>query len=135
MKKAGGFTLVELIVTIMIIGAVTSVALPSYTTHIERVRASEGAQILTALLAAQSRYQIENNIYAGGGGTTDLTPLDISVPASANFNLPTIINNAAELAKIVRTTNAYTLCINSTGVITCNGTAGVCSQYIAGACP
>jgi type IV pilus assembly protein PilE len=135
MKENGGFTLIEMLVTITIIGVLASVAIPSYNIQIERVRASEAVQVLTALLSAQNRYQLENGAYAGGAGTTDLTPLDITIPASNNFNIPSIIGNAAELAKVVRSDNSYTLCINSTGVVTCNGTAGVCSQYTAGACP
>ena len=127
-----GFTLLEVLVVIIIIGSMAALVIPSYSVHIERVRASEGVSNLTALLAAQKRYQLENSIYA-----VSLASLDIDVAASNNFDIPSVANNAAAVAKIVRSDGNYTLCISDIGVVTCDGlpeAAAVCAQYTIGTC-
>ncbi len=127
-----GFTLMEILVVIVIVGTMASVAVPSYVTHIERVRSSEGVQMLTALLAAQERFRLENNnAYA-----TAMASLDIDVPNSANFTVPpNLFNNAAKVATVARSDGTYTLCISSLGVVSCSGAAATCGQYAVGTCP
>ena len=128
LKFSKGFTLMEVLVVVVIIGAIAGFALPSYSTHVERVRATEGVQLLTSLLAAQERYRIENSAYA-----TAMANLDIDLPNAANFTVPpNLYDDAARVATIVRSDNNYTLCINSTGVVSCSGAANICSHYAAG---
>jgi type IV pilus assembly protein PilE len=122
MKKNGskfvnGFTLMELLVTVTIIGILASMAVPSYLVHIERVRASEGVNSLTALLASQVRYNLENSPnYAAA-----LANLDITIAASNNFAVPQVFNSAAVLASIQRNGAAgYALTISSTGLVSCS---------------
>lgn len=127
-NKCGGFTLLEILIVVVIVGVLATVALPTYSVHIERVRASEGVQLLSALLAAQERYRQENNSY-----TTVMADLDIELPNAANFTVPpTLYNAAARVATIARSDGSYTLCINSTGVISCDGAAEICARYAAG---
>jgi type IV pilus assembly protein PilE len=125
MKKNKAFTLVEMMIVMVIIGALASVAVPSYTTHIERVRASEGVQNLTALLSSQKRYFLENSAYAAA-----LASLDIDIPASNNFDVPTVANNAAAVASIARNDATYTLTISAAGVVTCapTGAGTLCAR-------
>ncbi len=123
-----GFTLMEVLVVIVIMSVLAGFALPSYSTHVERVRASEGVQLLVSLLAAQERYRIENNAYA-----TAIASLDIDIPNASNFTVPpNLFNAAARVVTIARLGGSYTLCINSTGVVSCSGAANICAQYAAG---
>jgi prepilin-type N-terminal cleavage/methylation domain-containing protein len=120
MKNNCAFTLVEMLVVITIIGALTAIAIPSYNTHIERVRSAEGVQSLTALLGSQKRYQLDNGAYAAGPA---LTAIDIDIAASNSFDAPTIANGGAGwIARITRdsATIPYTLSISATGVVTCS---------------
>jgi prepilin-type N-terminal cleavage/methylation domain-containing protein len=124
MSDRQGFTLVEIIVVVIIIGVLASVAMPSYSIQIEKTRAAEGVQSLTALLAAQKRYQLENGAYEAG---PTLTLLDVDITASNNFLAPTISNAAGAVASIVRNsaTIPYTLSISDTGVVAC--ACGACA--------
>lgn len=116
-KKQFGFTLMEIIIVVVILGILAAIAIPRLLGPNERVRASEGKQILTVLLGAQNRYALENN----GAFLQDsvaITGLDVVIPASQNFN-PPIGANANGLASITSSVLAYTLSIGANGVITC----------------
>ena len=130
--KTSAFSLSEMVVVIMIIGVLASIALPRYQVTVERVRSSEGVNILTALLGAQKRYATENGgLYTGTLSNLDVTPPP-STPAN-NFDDPTV-SAISPLASIHRKNGPsgiddYTLQISDTGVITCfGGGGGICTK-------
>jgi prepilin-type N-terminal cleavage/methylation domain-containing protein len=126
-----GFTLNEIVVTIVIIGVLATFALPRYSIVVEKTRAAEARQILASVLAAQKSYQVENSVY-----TNDFTKLDITVtprnflapvaliPADATKPLATMQRNDA--------TYNYTVGIKDDGTYTCNDgtTVGICLKLI-----
>ncbi len=61
MKK--GFTLIELLVVVLIIGILSSVALPQYTKAVEKARLTEGLQNTKVLRDAADMYLLENGGY------------------------------------------------------------------------
>ena len=128
-KQDHGFTLTEIIIAIVIVGVLATLALPRFTGALERVRASEGVQILTALLRAQKAYEIENGSYSAV-----LADLDVAIERAENFDLPPTVTNPADpvanpIASIKRT-GSYTLDINENGDINCTDGGGefTCAQ-------
>ena len=125
--NTSGFTLMELIVVIIIIGVLASLAIPHYNQMAERFQANEAVQNLIALLAAQNRYNLENGSYkAGSGAGNELAAgdLDITINASQYFNTPKIFN-AADVASITsKAGSAHTLSISTAGNITCTDGVG-----------
>ncbi len=91
-----GFTLIELLVVVLIIGILSSVALPQYTKAVEKARASEAIQLLGDLATAEQIYQMGMNAY-----TDDLTMLDLELPSlcgtskavTKNFEIEVIAHN------------------------------------------
>ncbi len=78
----GGFTLIELLVVVLIIGILSSVALPQYTKAVKRSRATEGLVAVKAIMEAEERVYLETGTY-----TTDLEALDVSFPEGKYFRL------------------------------------------------
>lgn len=119
--RIDGFTLMEIIVTIIIIGTLASIALPNFTFSVEKTRSAEGVQILKTLLDAQKIYEYENP----GDYASSIANLDVEIPAPQDFDAPTVADPAnpvtSPIASLQRDdgTYDYTLAINANGVIRC----------------
>lgn len=70
-KAVNGFTLIELMIVIVIIGILAAVVYPSYKDYIQKANRAEGIAALNDLAARQERYYVQNNSYVTA--TTDLT--------------------------------------------------------------
>lgn len=55
-----GFTLIELLVVIIIVGVLSTIALPSYLSQASKVRGAEAKSILGSINRAQQAYRLEN---------------------------------------------------------------------------
>lgn len=58
-----GFTLIELMITVVIIGILASIAYPSYQEFVKRGNRTEGQAFLNEVAARQERYYAQNNEY------------------------------------------------------------------------
>jgi type IV pilus assembly protein PilE len=73
MNKNEGFTLIELMVTVAIIGILAAIALPSYTSYILKSHRSSAITAILDLASRETRYFTTNNTY-----TTSLITLGYS---------------------------------------------------------
>ena len=64
MIKHSGFTLVEFMITVAIVGILTAVALPSYQSYSLKVKRSDAKLGLNDAADRQERYYLVNNAYA-----------------------------------------------------------------------
>lgn len=65
MKKIVGFTFIELLSVIAIIGILSAMALPMYDSHLAKMHRLMAENELIRLASALERYHIENQTYAG----------------------------------------------------------------------
>ena len=70
-----GFTLIELMIVVVIVGILSSIALPSYQQYTMRANRTDGMSSIQMLLDAQERYYADHISY-----TADLTKLGLSDP-------------------------------------------------------
>lgn len=75
MKEKQGFTLLEVVIVIVIIGVLTSLALPRLFLMVERSRASEAIAIISTLRSAMERCYLRSyGSYEGCGGIPACSP-------------------------------------------------------------
>jgi len=62
-KTSRGFTLIEVMVTVVILAVLTAIAVPAYRNYVSTSRNTEGWNNLAAIKLAQEEYFLENNRY------------------------------------------------------------------------
>ena len=80
---AKGFTLIELMIAVVIVGILAMIAYPSYTAHIQKTKRSDAKVALQEVAQRQESYFLREYSYA-----KDLTQL--GYPASSHDNLYTL---------------------------------------------
>ena len=78
-RRAGGFTLIELMITVAVVGVLGAVAYPSYQDYVRKGKRSDARASLQAASIAQEKFRLNNASYASA--TTALSP---PCPTSGN---------------------------------------------------
>ncbi len=82
MNKTRGFTLIELIIAVAIIGILVAIAVPSYQNHLRKGRRAEAMSFLTQVSQRQQQYLLDARTYAFGASA--LTDLGLTPPATVS---------------------------------------------------
>ncbi|MEM5550021.1 type IV pilin protein [Pseudoalteromonas sp. NEC-BIFX-2020_002] len=127
-RKLAGFTLIELMITVAILGIIASVALPSYFEHVKRTARTEAVTALLDAANRQEQFFVDNRQY-----TDTLTDIGVTTPTEHGFYKITVErDNAAGTFSFTATPVAgptlkddecKTLTIDDTGLKTSTGSA------------
>jgi prepilin-type N-terminal cleavage/methylation domain-containing protein len=74
-RKNKGFSLIELLVTVVIIGILAAIAMPNFLKQVQRATQSEAQSYLGSVLRTQQTYRTEHGEFA-----TAITQLPVRIP-------------------------------------------------------
>lgn len=69
--KNGGFSLVELLVVVLIVGILSAISIPQYNKSVETSKAESAASTLTMIGQAQRMFQLDSGSYVSNGTLVD----------------------------------------------------------------
>lgn len=84
LENSKGFSLLELLIVILIIGLIAAIALPKYRIISERVKMTEAVTLLATIASAQERFYMIHNRYAYAH---EMAELDIEIPGKIKTDM------------------------------------------------
>ncbi|MBF5005089.1 type IV pilin protein [Diaphorobacter sp. NR2-3-3-1] len=105
MHREGGFTLIELMITVAVVGILAAIAYPSYQEYVIRSRRTEGMALLSDAAAKQERWRAQNGSYTttvsdlrlGHGDLSEREYYKLTITADNGYTL-TATRNGAQVA-------------------------------------
>ena len=99
LKSMKGFTLVELMITVAIIGILSAVVYPSYTSYVSKSNRGESQRELAKIAALQEQYFIDHRTYSD-----DMELLGFSadpyITSSGNYSIASVIGSSGGVSGV-----------------------------------
>ena len=124
--RSSGFTLIELMIVVAVIGILAAIAYPSYRDYVLRGQIAEGTAGLMSLQADMERHYQNNRTYAtiSGGATTPCA----TAPNAGKFALSCDGTPDATSYTIQATGQGFTFKVTNQNVRSTAGAWGPCSS-------
>ena len=141
-KASAGFTLIELMITVAIVGILAAIALPSYSSYIARARRADARTQLVQAAQFMQRFYAANDAYnldRAGNGTLTQVPAsltvspadgtklyDLAIPAGTLTVTSFVIQMVPDVNGAMANDECGTFTLTSTGVkgVVVGGAAG-----------
>ena len=144
MKKQQGFTLIELMIVVAIIGILAAIAIPAYQDYTIRAQVSEGLTLSGAAKAAVAEYRMDSgnwpatNAAAGLSAATSITgkyTATVAVTTDGTDGIVTVTYGGDANATYLDTRALTMTAADNDGSVswTCESTA-IASKHLPAAC-
>jgi type IV pilus assembly protein PilE len=114
---AGGFTLIELMIAVVVVAILASIAIPNYTDYVRRGARADAQSFLMDVALRQQQHLVDRRSYA-----TTLAALGASVPASiaGKYSVAMAVDNSAAPAFTLTATPQGGQAAEACGTLTLN---------------
>jgi prepilin-type N-terminal cleavage/methylation domain-containing protein len=79
-NEKGGFTLIELMIVVAIIGILAAIAIPNVVSYFKKAKTAEAKQFLSTMRTLEEAYRAENDTYS-----SSLTAIGWTAPDNAKY--------------------------------------------------
>jgi type IV pilus assembly protein PilA len=142
--RQNGFTLIELMIVVAIIGILSAIAIPAYQDFTIRSKVTEVIQAAGACKTSISEYYASMGVFpkAGGGGCSTIGSLNAAPPTVADDSGVITVNAAGKLNKQLDdnksgTSITFTPVLDANKAITawdCKTTTTILPKYLPARC-
>lgn len=141
MKKQQGFTLIELMIVVAIIGILAAIAIPAYQDYTIRAQVSEGLSLAAGSKVAVTEFYQDrgawptNNEQAGVSEPANISGKYVANVTVANQNI-TVAYGGTEVNNNINGATLVLSATNNTGAIEwdCAGNAPLVPKWLPAAC-
>ena len=145
MKKQQGFTLIELMIVVAIIGILAAIAIPAYQDYTIRAQVSEGLNLAGGAKAAVAEFTMDSGAFPTGNTTAGISPLStdingkyttsVAVTGTATTGVITVVYGGTD-AHALLTGNSLTLTAttNAGSVEWACATVDIDAKHLPAAC-
>jgi len=147
MKMQKGFTLIELMIVIAILGILIAIALPAYQDYTVRAKVTEGLNLASSAKLATSEARMSNGTWPNRSAagyssavTNIVSDIDITANTAGSFITITyqspaeVASNTVILSATIRGTNALFWTCNNGNFVGTGGAGTVKAKYLPANC-